>query len=285
MKVNALVLLMGLSTLILSCKKEQIQDPTTVDSGPILGRVPAPVGNCEPFPFGLLGLNNGNFTINSSTHLIADVGYSSHITSTTNQKIDDFRGTAYVHSQVTSFVYTAATYRPSGGIVRNNAAADAKLDAANAEAIQVSSNYAGLTPNFIFGTVTNSQTINSAGHNTVVQMSSLDYNSDILTLNGTAGLDDGFIINVLGNFDFSQSRIKLNNVRPERVIFNFPNASNITINKAANIFRGTILAPTGNVIYHNPASFEGSIIALNIAVHSDFNLTQRSYCDGGITGN
>ena len=147
-------------------------------------------------------------------------------------------------------------------------------------AIAVSANYASLTPDYTFGAVTTNQTIGSVSHNTVVQMASLNYNSNTLTLNGTAGVDDGFIINVLGSFDFSQSSILLNNVRPERVIFNFPNASNITVNKSSNIFRGTILAPTGSVIYHNPASFEGSIIALNIAVHSDFNLTQRSYCNG-----
>ena len=287
MKTNALALLLGVSTLLFSCKKEQTQETGTGnDSGPVFGRVnPPPTGICEPFPFGLLGLNNGNFTINSSTNLIADVGYSSQVTSTTNQKINNFTGTAYVHSQVTSFVYTAATYQPSGGIIRNTGDADAKLDAANANAIAVSSVYAGLTPTYVFGAVTTNQTINSAGHNTVVQMSSLNYNSNILTLNGTAGTDDGFIINVLGSFDFSQSQIRLNNVRPERVIFNFPNPSNITVNKASNIFQGTILAPTGSVIYHNPASFEGSIIALNIAVHSDFNLTQRSYCDGSNTGN
>ena len=283
MKSNVLVLLLGLSTLLFSCQKEQTQEAIPVnsndDNGSIFHRDTIPE-SCEPFPFGLLGLNNGNFTINSSRNLIAEVGYSNHTTSSTNQKIDNFTGTSYVHSQVTSFIYTAATYQPSNGIVQNNAAADAKLDAANANAIAVSSNYAGLTPNFVFGAVTSNKTINSIGHNTVVQMSSLDYNSKILTLNGTAGADDGFIINVTGNFDFSQSEILLNNVRPQRVIFNFPNPSNVTINKASNIFKGTILAPTGNVIYHNPASFEGSIIALNIAVHSDFNLTQRTYCNG-----
>ena len=285
MKKNTLVLLLGLSTLLFSCKKEQTQadiisnDNNNSGDGHVTGRQGPPSG-CEPFSYGLLGLNGGTFTINSSTNLIADVGYSSGVTSNTNQKINNFTGTAYVHSQVTSFIYTAATYQPTGGIVRNNATADANLDAANANAITVSANYAGLTPNFTYGAINSNLTINSAAHNTVVQMSSLNYNSMVLTLNGTAGSDDGFIINVTGSFDFSQSQIQLNNVRAERVIFNFPNPSAITVNKASNVFRGTILAPTGSVIYHNPASFEGSIIALNIAVHSDFNLTQRSYCDG-----
>ena len=276
---------MSIMFTFIACKKQSLYDASSVmpdkSSSRIMGRETPPTGgSCEPFAFGLLGLNGGTFTINSSTNLIADVGYSRLVTSTTNQKINNFTGTAYVHSQVTSFVYTAATYQPTGGIVRNNAAADAKLDAANANAIAVSANYAGLTPNYTFGAVTTNQTINSVTNNTVVKISSMNYNSKVLTLNGTAGADDGFIINVLGSFDFSQSQIQLNNVRPERVIFNFPNPSAITINKSANVFRGTILAPTGSVIYHNPASFEGSIIARNIAVHSDFNLKQRSYCDG-----
>ncbi len=282
MKTNALVVLLGLSTLLFSCQKEQMagDNPGSNNNENVLGRVGPPPGNCEPFPYGLLGLNNGNFTINSSKNLIADVGYSGNVTSNTNQKIDNFIGTSYVHSQVNSFIYTAATYQPTGGIVQNSAVDDALLDASNANAISTSANFAALIPSYSFGAVTTNKTINSVGHNTVVAMSSLNYNSNILTLNGTAGVDDGFIINVAGNFDFSQSQIMLNNVRAERVIFNFPNASNITVNKSSNIFRGTILAPIGNVIYHNPASFEGSIIALNIAVHSDFNLTQRTYCNG-----
>lgn len=308
MKKNALAVLFGLCLFLFSCSKQNTREnlnPPVSDNGSVSG-VQSPNtdnsqystnretvtggmqsltgGTCTPFPFGILGLNGGNFTINSATNLIADVGYSSGVISNTNQKIDNFIGKAYVHSNVGSFIYVAATYQPSNGILQNNAAADAALDDANANAISVSANYAALTPGVVLGNVTTNQTFNATGLNTVIQIASLNYNSNTLTLNGNAGADNGFIINVTGSFDFSQSRIVLNNVRPERVIFNFPNASNITINKASNIFKGTILAPTGNVIYHNPASFEGSIIALNIAVHSDFNLTQKLYCDGSSTG-
>lgn len=283
MKKAFLASLVAFSTLLFSCKKEQISPESgTLSNEAISGRVgpdPDPNG-CEPFPYGILALNGGTITINSSRNLIGDVGYSRQVTSNINQKIDNFTGTAYVHSQVNSFIYTAATYQPTGGIIRNDAVTDIELNQANDNAVALSANYAGLAPNFTYGAVTGSLSITAVSMNTVVQMSSMDYNSKTLTLNGTAGGDDGFIINVQGNFDFSQSVIVLNNVRPERVIFNFPNASAITINKAANVFKGTILAPIGNVIYHNPASFEGSIIARNIALHSDFNLTQRTYCTG-----
>ena len=49
------------------------------------------------------------------------------------------------------------------------------------------------------------------------------------------------------------------------------------INKDASVFRGTILAPSGSVEYHNPATFEGAIIAKNIDLHSAFNVTHTSF--------
>lgn len=244
---------------------------TSVDAGFYLSTCIGEASN-----FGLLGLENGNFTINSGTTLLANVGYSKGVTSNINQKITTFNGTSFVHSMVASFSYTAATYQPSGGIIQNNSAADFKLNAANISAISASSNYASLTTNVSFGNLTTNQNINRVNNITVVAMGSLNYNSNTITFIGQAGQDDAFIINVAGSFDFSQSTVILNNVRPERVVWNFPNASNILINKASTVFKGTILAPIGSVIYHNPASFEGAIIAQNIAVHSDFNLTQKN---------
>jgi major membrane immunogen (membrane-anchored lipoprotein) len=285
MKKNLLSVLLSSIVLLFSCTKEKVSsNELTVNNsskdGAIYGRIDPEPGDCALTPFGLLGLQNGTFTINSSRNLIANVGYSKGVTSNTNQKIDNFTGGAYVHSQVSSFVYTAATYQPTDGIFRNNAATDAILDQANANAIAASALYASFSPHVVLGNVTSNQTVTSVTTNTVVQITSLNYNSNVLNLTGTAGADNGFIINVSGNFDFSQSEIRLTNVRPERVIFNFPNASAITINKAANIFNGTVLAPVGSVIYHNPAVFNGAIIAKNIAVHSDFNLTQKPFCIG-----
>ena len=286
MKKNLLSIFLSSIVLLFSCKKIGSDELSVVNpskDGATHGRIEPPQdppGDCALTPFGLLGLQNGTFTINSSRNLIANVGYSKGVTSNTNQKIDNFTGGAYVHSQVSSFVYAAATYQPTEGIFRNTAATDALLDQANANAISASAMYASFSPHVVLGNVTSNKTINGVAMNTVVQMTSLDYNSNILNLVGIAGADYGFIINVSGNFDFSQSEIRLTNVRPERVIFNFPNASAILINKAANIFNGTVLAPVGSVIYHNPAVFNGAIIARNIAVHSDFNLTQKAFCFG-----
>jgi hypothetical protein len=284
MKKMLFSIVIGSSAFLLSCNKDQslVGGSTNNNFAPGSGSVESARGgggsnNGALTPFGLLGLDGGTFTINSGTTLIADVGYSAGVTSNINQKITTFTGTAYVHSQVASFIYTAATYQPTGGIIQNNNRADSILDDANANALAASTQYAAMTPDVVLGNVITNQTITHAALNTVVQMTSMNYNSNILNLVGTPGGDDGFIINVTGSFDFSQSEIRLTNVRPERVIFNFPNASAITVNKSANIFNGTILAPTGSVIYHNPAVFNGAIIAKNIAVHSSFNLTQKAF--------
>ncbi|MGE5621137.1 MAG: SdrD B-like domain-containing protein [archaeon] len=223
--------------------------------------------------YGVLGLDNGTVIINSATNLIAWVGYSDGVTSTTNQKVDNFIGKVEVHTGAT-FNYTPATFNPSLGIYTTGY--DDSLDIANSDALYASNNFAAMTPDVTYGSVTSSMTINRTDNVTVVQMGSLNYNSQTLTLAGQAGQDDAFVINVLGNFTFADSKIQLVNVRPERVVFNFPNASSIDLYKATNVFYGTILAPTGSVIYHNPATFEGAIIAKNINLHSDFNLTQKS---------
>jgi choice-of-anchor A domain-containing protein len=103
-------------------------------------------------------------------------------------------------------------------------------------------------------------------------------NSDVLQLTGDAS--DYFLFNVTGDFLFSQSEVRLTGgLTADHVIFNFPNASTIDLNKSANIFNGTILAPnlTTDLIYHNPAIFNGSIIANHISVHSDFNLNHVGF--------
>ena len=287
MKKALTALLFAMPILIASCKKVTSQDElgtvsaTDSNKSSGLSRIAGVAGSlCDVLPFAVLALNNGSLSINSSSNITGTIGYSAGVTSPTNQKVDLFTGKALVHSGVTSFIYTAVTFLPTEGILRNSAPVDEILNSANTNALSISSTYSNMAPNLSFGNVTTNLSVNSVAFNTVIEMSSMDYNSKVLTLNGTAGADNGFIINVAGSFDFSQSQIVLNNVRSERVIFNFPNASNITLNKSANIFRGTILAPLGNIIYHNPASFEGSIIGLNISLHSDFNLIQRTYCGG-----
>lgn len=119
--------------------------------------------------------------------------------------------------------------------------------------------------------MTQNLNLTATGSFNVYDATNWNYNSDTLTLNGDA--NSVFVFRVSGSFDWSQSQTQLNGVQAANVVFFFPNASNIDINKASNVFAGTVLAPTGSVIYHNPATFNGAIIAKNIDVHSDFNIS------------
>jgi hypothetical protein len=216
--------------------------------------------------FALLALNNGSMIINSSTSITGDVGYSAGVTSTTNQKVSSFTGTAYVSSSAT-FLDTPATFQPSGGIVMG---ADALLNAANTSVAAAAACYAALGPGTSLGNVTGSLTLNSTGPVNVYSIGSVNVNSATITLNGAS--TDLFLFIVQGSFDWSQSQIVLNGVSPNQIVWYFPNASDITVNKSSTVFAGTILAPTGTVIYHNPAQFTGAIIAESIDVHSMFNI-------------
>lgn len=235
--------------------------------------------------FVLLALNNGTMTINSSTSIIGNVGYSSGVTSNTNQKVDLFTGTAYVHSNVASFNYAAATFQPSGGIV-TSATGDAKLNQANVDALAAAAAYAGAAATQTLNPLTNKAAnptymINGNGSMNVIKIladgsnQSVDMDAnDTLQINGVAG--EQFIIDVVGDFDFSAATIKLvGGVTANDIVFNMlSTVGHVVVNKQESVFLGTILAAnTGtSVTYHNPASFTGRIIGYDIDVHSDFNI-------------
>ena len=63
--------------------------------------------------FALLALNNGNMTINSATSITGNVGYSNGVTSTTNQKVSTFNGTAYLDSEQRSPILRPLSLRPA----------------------------------------------------------------------------------------------------------------------------------------------------------------------------
>ena len=233
----------------------------------------------EAATFAILPLDGGSLIINSATTLVGDVGYSDGVTSTTNQKIDSWTGGAYVSSTVGAFSFTPATYNPSDGIHYGTSepAVDTRLDdantAANSALTQFNALFAG-PADYELGALgdNDSQVINAVGTYTTVDISSIDFKEDSITLVGTSS--DYFIIRVTGDLSWDCSEVILSGgVTASNVLWIFPNASNIDISKDCTVWNGTILAPTGNVIYHNPATFNGAIIAKNINVHSDFNLT------------
>lgn len=227
--------------------------------------------------FGLLGLENGSVTINSATQIVGNVGYSSGVTSTTNQKAEDFNGAALVHSGA-NFSHTSKNFLPSGGI-QTSVSVDDRLNQANSDVLLLANNLSGLTATHSAGFLgdDDSRTFFSSGSRNVIDIAGVNYNSDTLTLQSRSGLVDTFVLRIAGNFDFSQSSVVLNGLGAKNVLFYFPNASEISLNKSSTIFNGTILAPTGSVEYHNPAAFNGAIIAKHIDVHSDFNLHQVAF--------
>ncbi len=227
--------------------------------------------------FGLLGLDNGNVSINLSTQLVGDVGYSNGVDSVINQKAENFAGSALVHSGAT-FSYEASNFLPSGGI-QSGAGIDSRLNQANADILRLAGNLSGLGATQSGGFLADDDSrifVSNAALN-VIDVTGVSYNSDTLTLQSRTGLSDTFVIRVSGNFTFSQSEVILDGITAENVIFYFPNASSILVNKDASDFHGTILAPTGSVVYHNAAQFSGAIIAKNIDVHSAFNLEQVTF--------
>ena len=241
-----------------------IASATIVYLGPELG---------ESAGFTLLALNDGTMIIDSATSIVGDVGYSNGVVSNTNQKVDSFTGTVYVHSGAT-FSDTPATFAPSGGFVIGGAA-DTHLNHANTDAAAAAAFFAGLAAGpgvavSSLGSVTGSLNLTSTADVNVFDLTSVNLNSQTWTLNGSA--TDLFVFRVSGNLDWSQSQTILNGVSANQIVFYFANASSIDINKSPTVFDGTILAPTGSVIYHNPATFNGAIIAENIDVHSDFNI-------------
>lgn len=225
--------------------------------------------------FAILGLNGGSVIINSGRTLAGNVGYCAGVVSHTNQKVDTFIGGVYVHSTA-DFNYTPATFAPSDGFHfgSTNPGVDSQLNQAYLDALAASAAATALTPTQVLGVLGDgdSRVINSTGPVNVISITSLNYNSDHMDFVSRPGFTDYFIVNVYGNFYFSQSVINTIGTDWMHILWNFPGPASIDLNKASNEFSGTILAPLGNVTYHNPATFYGRIIAPYIYLHSDFNL-------------
>lgn len=233
--------------------------------------------------FALLALNNGSLSINSATSIVGNVGYSMNVAVPSAQKVDSFIGTAYVYSGATTTNFSSevklATFAPSGGILYGPGAVDALLDQANADAAFLKAildgySWAGATN--ISGSGSKALT-GSGGVNLFDLTSGWAFNGNTLTLNGTAA--DWFIFrSTFSSNDWAKSQTALNGVDVNRVLFYFTadtnlGVFNIDVTKAETVFKGTIFSPLGGVLYHNPADFQGRIIAESISVHSNFNIS------------
>jgi hypothetical protein len=159
------------------------------------------------------------------------------------------------------------------------------LSQAVSDANAASAADAALTPTQSVGNLTANTSITGNGGVNVISVQSLSFNSNTLTLAG--GANDVFVINVAGNFTFAQSNVVLTGgVTANHVLFYFPTAGGtIDLFKSSNVVVGTFLAPQRSVIYDNPASFTGAIIAQNIDIHSGADLTGATFAvPAGVSG-
>jgi hypothetical protein len=238
--------------------------------------------------FVILGLEGGSLEINSATKIEGNVGFSKNISVPNAQKVTTFDGTTYVYSGTATTNFNAkhdgslspVLYgsSPSGiGALTVNQL----LDQANADALFYHALFRDMVPSTSLGNIVDDQDVSlgssGPGANNVYSINSLNIKDDSFTLTGDAS--SSFIFNVIGNFEWSGSDLKLmGGLSASNVVFNFVDPASqikILINKDTTDFVGTILAPNNvaKVEYHNPASFTGRIIASKIDVHSDFNIT------------
>jgi len=250
--------------------------------------------------FALLSLNNGRLTINETAltggSVTGNVGASGAVDIAAAQRIGTFDGRTYLYSGATTtdFIntYNNATYNPTGGIHSGNtsgcpagdptffcdgAAVNNRLDQANLDAGGLSGQLNALTYTNI-GNVTANQnlTANGTGIN-AYNANSWAYSGDTMTLTGSAS--DWFVFRVGNdNNTWDNSDIVLNGVDPNHVLFYFTANTGLgdplfNMGNAGSNFAGTIFAPNGDVEYHNPATFNGRILAESVTVHSDFSIS------------
>jgi choice-of-anchor A domain-containing protein len=216
--------------------------------------------------FAIFDINGGQFSITGSS-IAGNVGIgpntSGNFNKTTVTGVVDIAHTADAHLNNPNGKVSA-----TGGIVTESLAqaqSDAKA-ASKADAAQA--------PTQTFGNRTASLTLIGNGGTNVIGMTSLDFAKKTLTLVG--GANDVFVFNVTHDFTFDHSQIVLTGgVTANHVLFNFTKASTIDITDSSTVV-GTFLAPKGSVELDN-SSFQGELIAKNLVVHSDQNLTAAAF--------
>jgi SdrD B-like domain len=215
--------------------------------------------------FAILDINGGHLTIGSSS-VAGNIGLGPHATGTLQR--DGVTGAVDVDPSAT--LHAGRHDLISGGIVPES------LAQAQTDANAASAAYAALAPTQSFGNRTASLTVTGNGGTNVIAVTSLDFNHKTLTLSG--GPNDVFIFNVARDLTFNHSQIVLTGgVTANHVIFNFAHAaSSIDISNSSNVV-GTFLAPRGSLALDSSASFQGELIAKNLGIHTDPNLTAAGF--------
>ena len=226
----------------------------------------ASAAHAAPFPtlgaaaFTVLDINGGNLDINNANGITTNpgkVGIGPNVSSTLQK--------ATITGNVT--VDPTDTYSPSADFIVTGTTTTQSLVQAQTDANNASAAFDALTPTVTFtGNHTTLAPITGNGGVNVI-----DINGD-LNLNGTTidlhgGANDIFVFNITGTLSYSNSQMILDSgITASHIIFNLVGTGlDNEINKASDVFDGTVLAsPFSSVRYHNPATFDGAIIAENI---------------------
>jgi hypothetical protein len=225
----------------------------------------SPLGLGAAGHFAVLGINGGQVRLNNSS-VAGNVGLGTnetsflHNTTVSGSLSVDLTATADLSGLGIDFLV-------SGGVVTQD------LSQAEIDANAASDGYAAMAPTQVLGDVTDSVTITGNGGTNIISLNSLTYHSDTLTLQG--GANDVFVFNVAGGFSFHQSTIQLaGGVTADHVLFNFPTAGpRVDFAQASSVINGTVLAPLRSVNYHNPAVFNGAIIAQDVSIHANADIS------------
>lgn len=202
--------------------------------------------------FGLLGLNNADYSIQNSL-IVGDIGVGQGGTASNSSGAVFGDAIQYSSGQITN-----------GGFISGSITVDsAEMTAANSGAISAYSTAVANTATQSFGPINSSTMINGNGGLNVVNISSVNLNNGTITLNGTSS--DIFVLRVSGNFKLSgNSGINLGtNVSASQVLIVFT-GTGTTINIATGnntTINGTLLAPSASTNWQITGGvFNGEII-------------------------
>jgi hypothetical protein len=218
----------------------------------------SPIGLGDADQFAVLGLNNGRVSVHQSA-IVGDIGVGPNATSVFRNTREV--GTLHVDPSATvNLPRFNRNFVVTGGVVQDDLSQEAQ------DAMSASTAYAAMTPTQTYGNVTRSLTIAGNGATNVININSLNYFRDNMTLSG--GANDVFIINVARGFHFHQSTITLQGgVTADHVLFNFARAgSEIELDGRFSVVNGTFLAPFRRVDCDNLRSFNGAIIARGVSL-------------------
>src|SRR5688500_6677764 len=163
MKTKLFTVLLAISPLLFSCKKDMIAETEIAAVKSTSTTTPATSSarqrmNCEPFPFAVLALNEGSMT-STNLNVTGSLGYSSGVNSSNNTNLN-VNGNCYVHTGVANFLYSLG---PLGAILgmQTGSYCDYKLDEANMFAPEISTMFNELVPDITYNNIISNKTINS----------------------------------------------------------------------------------------------------------------------------